>query len=77
MTEVAAELPQPLDISSENYRYYTYPDGSVFHIDEPVQLYIVNGSHRVIDAAGTVHRPERGFVGISWQPLRGQPPFVA
>lgn len=71
------ELPQPIDVSMEAYRIYTFHDGKVFRINNPVQLYIVGGSHRVVDAEGLTHRPERGYVGISWAPKPGQPPFVA
>lgn len=67
-----------VEIDSENYREYAYADGKSFRIDKPQTLYILaNGSHRVVDRGGVTHRPERGYVGISWQPLPGQPPFVA
>ena len=66
-----------VDISSEEYRIYTYPDGSIFKIDEPISLVITDsGSHRVIDKAGLTHRPTPGFVGISWKPRDGAAPFV-
>lgn len=68
---------QPIDISSEQYREYSYPDGSKFRIDGPIALHIVDGSHRVIDADGVTHRPERGYIGISWKPKAGAPAFVA
>jgi hypothetical protein len=69
--------PKALDVSSEAYRIYTYSDGGQFRIDCPVELFIVGGSHRVVDADGVTHRPERGFVGISWKPFAGAPAFVA
>lgn len=68
---------QPLDISSEEFRTYTYANGGTFTVSNPQRLYIVDGSHRVVDRAGMVHRPERGFVGISWKTKTGQPEFVA
>lgn len=62
------------DVSSEQYRFYTYPNGDVFRITGPVDLYITkNGSHRVVDVDGVTHRPERGYVGISWKQSNGKP----
>lgn len=68
-----------LDISSEQYREYAYPNGKAFRIDNPKDLYILTdtGSHRVVDTSGVTHRPERGYVGISWKPTSGAPPFIA
>lgn len=70
-----------IDISSEAFRVYTYGNGSTFHITEPAELYVMTDekgtTHRVIDKAGVTHRPERGWVGISWQPRDGKPAFVA
>jgi hypothetical protein len=70
--------PDPVDISSEAYRFYTYADGKTFRIDGPVSLYVLpNGSHRIVDGSGLTHRPSPDFVGISWMPQTGQPAFVA
>jgi hypothetical protein len=73
----AVALPTPLDISSEEYREYTYANGNKFRINQPEKLFIVDGSHRVVDSAGVTHRPERNYVGISWRPVAGAPAFVA
>lgn len=80
MTDAIAATPQPvsLDISSEQYREYTYPNGDKFKIDGPTGLHITDtGSHRVIDRFGVTHRPEKGYIGISWKAREGQPKFVA
>lgn len=71
-----------IDITSEEFRVYTYPDGSTFRIDNPATLYLLfddkgGVSHRVVDADGVTHRPERGYVGISWAAKEGQPAYVA
>jgi len=67
-----------LDISMEEFRLYTYADGSTFRISEPDTLWILDsGSHRVGDRAGLVHRPTPGWVGISWKPVPGAVRFVA
>jgi len=65
------------DISSEQFREYVYGDGRVFTVDRPAMLFIVGGSHRVIDIHGMTHRPERNSVGIRWKARPGQPLFVA
>lgn len=73
-------MTKEIDISSEQYRVYNYANGQTFRIDDPVRLYVLddNGtSHRVVDAIGMTHRPERGWVGISWMPKAGEPAFVA
>lgn len=77
MTEATA-LPEPLDISSEQFRIYAYKDGRRFRVSNPERLYVLeNGSHRVIDGDGMVHRPTPGWLAISWMPKPGAPAFVA
>jgi hypothetical protein len=70
-----------IDISSEASRTYTFANGATFTIAEPAGLHVITDdrgtTHRVVDKAGVTHRPERGWVGISWLPRDGQPAFVA
>jgi hypothetical protein len=71
-----------IDITSEEFRVYTYADGSTFRIDSPATLYVLIDekggiTHRVVDVDGVTHRPERGYVGISWAAKDGAPKFVA
>jgi hypothetical protein len=74
-------MADPVDISMEKYRVYTYSDGSQFRIDDPVELFIFEGksgwTQRVTDANGLTHRPTPGWLAISWQPREGQPAFIA
>jgi len=74
-------MTKGIDISSEEYRIYTYEGGRTFRIDDPAELQVLTdergATHRVIDKGGMTHRPERGWVGISWKPREGQPAFVA
>lgn len=74
-------MSKVIDISTEASRTYTFGNGTTFVINEPAELHVFtdeNGTtHRVIDKAGVTHRPERGWVGISWKPHDGAPPFVA
>lgn len=70
--------PTPLDISSEQFRVYAYPNGHRYRITHPERLYVLpNGSHRVIDSEGMVHRPTPDWLAISWKPKPGAPEFVA
>lgn len=73
MSNTPAASPAPISIANESFREYVYPEGSVYRIDQPVDLYIVNGSHRVVDERGITHRPERGYVGIRWVQIDGRP----
>lgn len=54
-------MTNPIDISSEEYRVYTYANGDTYRIDVPTELHVLSDdkgtSHRVIDAAGVTHRP--------------------
>lgn len=69
---------EPIDISSEYRRIYTYEGGAEFVIEDPALLFIMpNGSHRVIDKHGYTHRPTPGYLGISWGVHDGKPFFVA
>lgn len=74
-------MTNPIDISSEQFRVYQYTGGRTFNIDNPAELYVITDdkgtTHRVVDKHGMTHRPERGWVGISWKPHKGAPPFVA
>ena len=74
-------MTNPIDITSEAFRTYTFADGSTFTIEQPAELHIIDDergtSHRVIDKEGVTHRPTRGWVGISWKPRDGEPAFVA
>lgn len=75
-------MTKELDISSEEFRVYTYGDGTKFRVDAPSTLHVIvddkgSTSHRVIDVDGVTHRPERGWVGISWCARDGEPKFVA
>lgn len=73
-----------IDISSEEYRVYTYPSGARYRINAPVKLVVIyddsgaiNPSHRVVDADGVTHRPERGWLCVSWSSREGEPGYVA
>lgn len=75
--EVNGVTYSPVDISSEDFRIYTYGSGKEFRIERPALLYLLddNKTHRIVDMYGMTHRPERDWVGISWKTQRDQPPF--
>jgi hypothetical protein len=67
-----------IDISSEQFREYTFPDGSTYTIDKPVKLAVrQSGSHSVIDVYGNNYYIKSNFIAIKWLPYDGQPNFVA
>lgn len=74
-------MSKEIDISCEAYRVYTYSEGRTFRIDAPVTLHVITDergdTHRVIDASGQTHRPERDWIGITWLPRHGAAAFVA
>lgn len=73
-----ANAPDPVDISSEEWRTYTYAGGNAVTIDAPQLLYVMpSGSHRIVDNEGRTHRPTPGYLMITWQSKPGQPAFVA
>lgn len=70
-----------IDISSEEYRTYHYPDGSMLKVENPTTLYLHRDeegwTHRILYSEfNLVMRPERGWIGISWKPRKGAPVFV-
>ncbi|NJR72280.1 MAG: hypothetical protein HC782_04445 [Gammaproteobacteria bacterium] len=69
---------EQIDISSEQYRIYSYEDNKFCKIENPLTLYVTeNGTHRIVDAQGLTHRPSPGYLLISWLPKEGAPNFVA
>jgi hypothetical protein len=72
---------KPIDISSEEWRVYAYDGDKKTFIHNPSLLYVINDdkgvTHRVLDKDGVTHRPERGWLKISWKPREGHPAFVA
>ena len=70
------------DISSEEYREYTFPalQGRFVkvRIKEPTHLSVSeSGGHRLLDAAGISHYVPTGWVELAWKAKTGHPNFVA
>jgi hypothetical protein len=51
------ENMKEFDISTEFWREYDYGEGRIYHIANPVKLFLKEGStgHRILDNAGVVH----------------------
>lgn len=64
------------DISSERYREYIFPNGSVVRIDNPLQLNVSKNGHRVFDGQGVSHYIQQGWIHLKWEVKLGQPNFV-
>ena len=67
-----------LEISSELFRTYVYPDGTEIKIDDPLFLSVSDsGGHRLFDLGGLSHYIVPGFVQIYWTARDGEPNFVS
>ena len=66
------------DISSEKFRRYTFSDGRIVHIDNPLFLHVSkSGGHRVFSEEGVSYyiQPSEGWF-INWVARKGKPNFV-
>ena len=65
------------DISSEQQRTYTFPDGELTHIQQPCWLAVsVSGGHRLLDSAGVCHYVPSGWIHLTWVVKDDAPHFV-
>ena len=66
------------DISSEEWRKYTFPDGEVVFIANPAWLNVnpKSGGHRLLDQQGESHYVPANWLCLTWKALDGQPHFV-
>lgn len=63
------------DISSEQYRTYSFPNKESVTIDKPQKLNVSRtGGHRILDTEGVSHYIPAGWIKLSW---KGTPAFVA
>lgn len=64
------------DITSEEYRIYSFSDMKI-KIDQPIKVLVSHsGSHRVLDASGKSHWISAGFKHIEWKAKDGEANFV-
>lgn len=65
------------DISSEQAREYTFPDGTIVRIENPLQLNVSeSGGHRIFDAFGSSHYIPKGWIHLQWWVFPDKPNFV-
>lgn len=64
------------DISSEQWREYTFEAGQTVHIEAPLKLYVSENGHRILDAEGISHYVPFGWVHLKWKAKDGEPQFV-
>jgi len=65
-----------VDISSEQYRAYVFPNGDTVTINNPLRLAISAGGHRLFDAQGVSHYVPKGWFHLMWKAKDGSPHFV-
>jgi len=64
------------DISSELFREYKYPDGTVERFDFPLQLAVSPNGHRLFLKDGSCVYVAKGFRTITWKVKEGAAHFV-
>lgn len=67
-----------IDISSEEYRIYSFPGNSadIITINEPQYLAVSENGHRILDNTGASHYVPKGWILLSWKAKEGKPHFV-
>lgn len=63
-------------LESEQFRVYSFANGSNITIEEPIALNVSkSGGHRVLDKAGISHYIPSGWNHLYWKVKDGQPAF--
>ena len=70
-------MNEPKNISTEQRRTYTWPDGVKVVVESPVQLVTSDNGHRIVDASGNGHYIPKGWVHLFWENKPGAKPLVA
>lgn len=65
-----------IDISCEQWRKYTWPDGSEVFIQDEQWLAISESGHRILDLEGNSHFIPFGWIHLEWKSKDGRPHFV-
>ena len=63
------------DISTEEFREYKYPDGTVERFDSPLQLNVSPNGHRLFLANGDCVYVAKGWRNIRWRVKEGAAHF--
>ena len=66
-----------VDISSELFREYIYPNGSKLRIEFPLRLSVAkNNAHRLFDMGGLSYYIPPNWISIVWKAKPGAPNFI-
>jgi hypothetical protein len=65
-----------VDISSEEWREYTFASGASLRIEHPLRLNVGEHGHRIYDADGISHYIPFGWIHLKWKAKDGSPNFV-
>jgi len=66
-----------IDISSELFREYAYPNGAKIRIEYPLRLSVANNNaHRLFDSNGLSYYIPPGWITIVWKAKPGTPNFI-
>src|ERR1039458_9449786 len=65
-----------VDISSEEWREYTFPGGNTIKVERPTHLSVGTSGHRLLDESGFSHYIPKGWIHLKWLVKKGQPHFV-
>ena len=66
-----------IDISSELFREYIYPNGAKLRIEYPMRLSVAkNNAHRVFDMNGLSYYIQPNWLAIVWKARPGTPNFI-
>lgn len=64
------------DISSEEWREYSFDSGKTLRIEHPLKLHVSENGHRIYDADGVSHYVPFGWIHLRWKAKNGSPNFV-
>ena len=66
-----------IDITSELFREYIYPNGAKIRIENPIKLSVAqNNAHRLFDMNGLSYYIPPGWISIVWKARPGAPNFI-
>jgi len=66
-----------VDITSELFREYVYPNGAKIRIDYPMRLSVAqNNAHRLFDMNGLSYYIPPGWISVVWKARPGAPNFI-
>jgi len=77
MTEFINESANEfVDISTEQFRTYAFPNGDEVTITNPLRLAVSASGHRLFDAQGVSHYVPKGWFHLMWKSRDGKAHFV-